>query len=176
MTGPELKDIKEYERLLADEIKKIEQQIYDEETKYLEDTASCGTSHIYLLGNIIKGWDGYLNKPSKPQAALTQKKPRLYACERIFSASSVTSPLHKEDDTHNHPILKRKAPNLIAKPSKDIDKPKPNKKSNKHKKLKNKTKKRTPYDSSSDVHGFSAIKEENNESLEDMSDIRSGLE
>lgn len=176
MSDPELKDIKEYERLLADEIKKIEQQIYDEETKYLEDTASCGNSHIYYLGNIIKGWDGYLNKPTKPQTALTQKKPRLYACERIFSASSVTSPLNKEDEAHNHPILKRKAPSSLIKTPKDLDKLKSNKKLNKHKKLKNKIRKRTPYDSSSEVHGFSAMKEENNESLEDMSDMGGGIE
>eukprot|EP00826_Nyctotherus_ovalis_P051349 TRINITY_DN6412_c0_g1_i10.p1 TRINITY_DN6412_c0_g1~~TRINITY_DN6412_c0_g1_i10.p1 ORF type:complete len:153 (-),score=45.00 TRINITY_DN6412_c0_g1_i10:43-501(-) len=132
----------------------------------------------HCLGNVIKGWDGYLNKPSKPQATLTQKKPRLYACERIFSASSVTSPLNKEDEAQNHPILKRKSINSATKPSKDIEKPKSNKKSSKYKKkLKSKSKK-LAYDSSSDLLGLSVgalMKEENSGSMDNMSDIKDSL-
>ena len=38
----EMKDLKEYQRLLLEELKKIDEQIYDTETEYLEDTASYG--------------------------------------------------------------------------------------------------------------------------------------
>lgn len=39
--------------ILDNELKHLEKSIYDNETKYLEDTA--------YIGNVIKGWEGYLN-------------------------------------------------------------------------------------------------------------------
>ena len=44
MIGLEMKDIKEYQRLLREELKKLDDDIYDTETKYLEETGSSGNS------------------------------------------------------------------------------------------------------------------------------------
>ena len=44
MNSGGLKDIKEYKRLLDEELKKIEERIYEDEAKYLEETAPYGIS------------------------------------------------------------------------------------------------------------------------------------
>ena len=97
---------------------------------------------------------------------LTQKKPRLYACERIFSDSSITSPLRKEDGGQEHPLLKRKSLNPLGKITKDFDKMKVTKKQ-KHKKVKQRKRVKFPFEGSSEGYAFSVsgpIKDtENNE-------------
>ncbi len=85
---------------------------------------------------------------------LTQKKPRLYQCERVFSDSSTTSPLRKEENGQEHPTLKRKSQNQALKVAKELDKTKISKKS-KYKKLKSKQRKKLPFDSSSEAFGHS---------------------
>ena len=114
-----------------------------------------------ILGNIVKGWDGYLNKPSKSQQA-TSKRPRLYECERIFSSCSVMSQHRKDEASQDHPILKRKIQNIspkIAGKSKSIKK-------SKHKKMKSK-KNRAPFESSSEDVGIFAPMKSDSGSVDD---------
>eukprot|EP00826_Nyctotherus_ovalis_P051355 TRINITY_DN6412_c0_g1_i9.p1 TRINITY_DN6412_c0_g1~~TRINITY_DN6412_c0_g1_i9.p1 ORF type:complete len:128 (-),score=17.13 TRINITY_DN6412_c0_g1_i9:15-398(-) len=85
MSGPELKDIKDYQALLNEELKKIEQQIYDEETKYLEETASCGT----LRSPLFRKRDqrvGRLLKQAEQTAgnANTEEAQTVRVCADIF--------------------------------------------------------------------------------------------
>ena len=56
----QMKDIKEYKRLLMEEVKIADKQIYDLETKYLEETANIGSlesknrEYYKRLGWILK--------------------------------------------------------------------------------------------------------------------------
>eukprot|EP01102_Stenamoeba_stenopodia_P022949 TRINITY_DN9754_c0_g1_i1.p1 TRINITY_DN9754_c0_g1~~TRINITY_DN9754_c0_g1_i1.p1 ORF type:complete len:217 (+),score=54.18 TRINITY_DN9754_c0_g1_i1:81-653(+) len=59
-------------------LQNLERQIYALETSYLEDTLA--------VGNILKGWDGYLSNRS---SNFTRKKFK--ESDRLFSLSSVTS-------------------------------------------------------------------------------------
>ena len=72
----------------------------------------------------------------------------------MFSDSSTSSPLRKEEAAQDHPILKRKSHNSTNKIAKDADRSKVIKKQ-KQKKLKSKLRKKTPYDGSSDALEFS---------------------
>ena len=63
---------------LEKELHTLETQIYNLETSYLSDT-----SHI---GNLVKGWSGYLSNRSAPPIT---KKQRFKDSDRIFSLSSV---------------------------------------------------------------------------------------
>jgi len=72
----------ERKRRLDDDLKKVEREIFDLEEKYLEDT----NQH----GNIVKGWDGYLN--SKPKALTNaQRRVKILDKHRIFTNSSTTA-------------------------------------------------------------------------------------
>ena len=44
------------------------------------------------LGNIIKGWDGYLLSKTSKSQPFALKKPKINQNDLLFSMSSVTSP------------------------------------------------------------------------------------
>ncbi|KDD73037.1 hypothetical protein H632_c2605p0 [Helicosporidium sp. ATCC 50920] len=62
---------------VADELRHVEQQIFDLETKYLESASA--------YGNAIRGYQGFLGGVSVPQRKVAAKSE-----ERLFSWSSVT--------------------------------------------------------------------------------------
>ena len=75
---------------VENQIKKIEKIIYDNETKYLETTASGG--------NIFRGWEHIFTSKSKfPHNLSSIKRPRISNNERIFSQTSVNNFFLKED-------------------------------------------------------------------------------
>ncbi len=75
---------------VENQIKKIEKIIYDNETKYLETTASGG--------NIFRGWEHIFTSKSKfPHNLSSVKRPRISNNERMFSQTSVNNCFLKED-------------------------------------------------------------------------------
>eukprot|EP00808_Paulinella_micropora_P002716 g46623.t1 len=74
-------DITTRQAQLEEELKTIEKQIWDLEAAYIEDTNQ--------YGNVIKGWDGYMNtKPIRKQGHT--RKMKIPLKDRIFSQSSTT--------------------------------------------------------------------------------------
>ncbi|CAN6479443.1 unnamed protein product [Victoria cruziana] len=68
---------------LQEELRKLEDQLYELEGNYLHDSAQCG--------NVLKGFEGFL---SSSKSTTNLKRPRkLQAEDRLFSLSSVTSPV-----------------------------------------------------------------------------------
>lgn len=59
----------------------------------IEDTSS--------YGNIVKGWDGFINSKTNKSSHTTQKRSRVQMKERIFSRSSVTAPGAHENSLGN---------------------------------------------------------------------------
>jgi hypothetical protein len=76
---------------LENHLKKLDKCIYDAETKYLENTQSCG--------NIIKGWDQFFSTKSKIGGM--PKKTKFSFNERLFSQSSFNNTQLKEDGIIN---------------------------------------------------------------------------
>lgn len=80
---------------LDSDLRNLEKLIFDLETKYLEETANTGCSS-YLnwlnLGNILKGWEGYLTIKNPKAATHPTRKTKIGMSERLFSLSSLTSP------------------------------------------------------------------------------------
>jgi hypothetical protein len=79
---------------IEEEIFKIERHIYDLETKYLEMTQNTG--------NIIKGWEQiFVPKPKvhSTSAPSNYRRQKLATSERIFSQTSYSNALLKDDST-----------------------------------------------------------------------------
>ncbi|KAJ0962874.1 hypothetical protein J5N97_027996 [Dioscorea zingiberensis] len=71
---------------LQEELRNIENQVYDLETSYLQDSNQCGS--------VLKGFEGFL---SSSKSTINLKRSRKFQPEdRLFSLSSVTSPAVEE--------------------------------------------------------------------------------
>ncbi|CAD8057215.1 unnamed protein product [Paramecium primaurelia] len=81
-------DLVDKKLILENELKNLEKNIFDEETRYLEETG-----HI---GNVIKGWEGFLSMKNSKLGGNQQKKGKINPNDRIFSQSSKTSPFVQE--------------------------------------------------------------------------------
>lgn len=79
----ELEELLAKKKSIAQNLANLEKQIYALETSYLDDT--------HHVGNLLRGWDGYLSSRS---GALAQQ--RWKESDRLFSLSSTTSPLQTE--------------------------------------------------------------------------------
>ena len=78
-----LKALRDKRLVVHKRLNAIQGQIYDLEDAYLESTAP--------RGNVVRGWEGYLDYKKAPngQAKLNYKRPK--ASDRIFSFSSTTA-------------------------------------------------------------------------------------
>ncbi|KAH7658755.1 Chromatin modification-related protein Eaf6 protein [Dioscorea alata] len=71
---------------LQEELRNIENQVYELETSYLQDSNQCGS--------VLKGFEGFL---SSSKSTINLKRSRKFQPEdRLFSLSSVTSPAVEE--------------------------------------------------------------------------------
>eukprot|EP00937_MAST-01D_sp_MAST-1D-sp2_P006083 g6083.t1 len=70
----------EHQRELREQLSQCEKLIYEKETEYLEATD---------YGNIVRGWDGYIDSKLRRDNAM--KRAKTQDCDRIFSLSSVSS-------------------------------------------------------------------------------------
>lgn len=69
----------------------MDTQIEYLETMYLEETKEP-VSGCFKQGNIVRGFDNYVNVRLNPRGSLYQKRSRLEPRERLFSLSSTASP------------------------------------------------------------------------------------
>lgn len=109
---------------LSKKLYDLEKQIYNLEESYLIDTQLCG--------NIVKGWDDLLNSKPNISKSDLHKTNKCKDSDRIFSMSSVTSPLrigHFIQDLKNKNEKKSKNKTPLTK-NNDTDFEPPKKKSN----------------------------------------------
>ena len=85
----ELKRLASRKAELEGELHTIERQIHELEQNYLEQTNNTG--------NVVKGWDGYLDLESLAKPAVTGAVA-VEPSSRVFSNSSSTAPLQESVD------------------------------------------------------------------------------
>ncbi|KAI4368404.1 hypothetical protein MLD38_016963 [Melastoma candidum] len=71
---------------LNEELRAIENQVYEMETSYLQDPSQCG--------NVLKGFEGFLS--ASKSTALLKRSRKFQPEDRLFSLSSITSPAAEE--------------------------------------------------------------------------------
>ncbi|CAD8075995.1 unnamed protein product [Paramecium primaurelia] len=91
MSEKKFQELSDKRQSLENELKVLEKQIFDLETKYLEETAATG--------NVIKGWEGYTTIKSGKLNGNVLRKTKANANDRIFSQSSKTSPFYQITET-----------------------------------------------------------------------------
>eukprot|EP00995_Heteronema_vittatum_P009902 NODE_5286_length_518_cov_214.089552_g3916_i0.p1 GENE.NODE_5286_length_518_cov_214.089552_g3916_i0~~NODE_5286_length_518_cov_214.089552_g3916_i0.p1 ORF type:complete len:133 (+),score=32.49 NODE_5286_length_518_cov_214.089552_g3916_i0:106-504(+) len=82
-----LTELKDKKRALAEELNHLERQIYNLEGSYLEETMNNN------YGNVLKGWDGYLQARVRAQTSASgqkRQKTTVKEADRLFSLSSHT--------------------------------------------------------------------------------------
>ena len=85
-----LEELQKEKKTIEKYIKKLEDSIYENETKYLQNTVNGG--------NILRGWEHIFTSKSKfPHNLSSVKRPRISNNERIFSQTSVNNFFLKED-------------------------------------------------------------------------------
>eukprot|EP01135_Chromosphaera_perkinsii_P007829 Nk52_evm21s1020 gene=Nk52_evmTU21s1020 len=80
--------LNERQRIKKD-LESCERNIYTLEGSYLEDTQH--------YGNVVKGWEGYLQNRTGNSASVQKRSRRAKDSERIFSLSSCTAPKSAEE-------------------------------------------------------------------------------
>ena len=85
--APTLEGLLEKKLELEQELAQLERQIFDLEGSYLEESTQ--------FGNVLKGWEGFLNAAQLKNSGV---KRTVKDGERMFSLSSVTSPLSSAND------------------------------------------------------------------------------
>ena len=73
-----IKDLHQMKREIEENLRQIEQQIYNLEGNYLEETGN--------FGNVVKGFEGYLS--TRARASHSTRKTKFKDSDRIFSNSS----------------------------------------------------------------------------------------
>ena len=76
--------ITERQRQVQDLLAQVQEQLLMLENRYLEETVG--------VGNVVRGWEGYIDRP-RTQVTVHKKDRKFKPSERIFSYSSVTSPI-----------------------------------------------------------------------------------
>lgn len=85
--APTLEGLLEKKLELEQELAQLEIQIFDLEGSYLEESTQ--------FGNVLKGWEGFLNAAQLKNSGV---KRTVKDGERMFSLSSVSSPLSSAND------------------------------------------------------------------------------
>jgi len=74
---------------LIEDLKSVEQQIYDMEERDLEETAA--------YGNVVKGFDNFISarvpKHTALSAPMSSSRKRALGADRVFSLSSSSAPM-----------------------------------------------------------------------------------
>ena len=96
-----LQNLKNRKLEIEKAINKLNKLIYDNETKYLEETANGG--------NIFRGWEHvFTSKPKTQINTNTNKRPRISSHERLFSQTDSTF----QNKEENNNLLGLKVGNL----------------------------------------------------------------